>query len=90
MTPAERVNPLVKARGGEVGFRTSPLPELQLSGSFWALNLDSELLFVGDGGTTEPSRESHRRGVELAAYYSPLSWLIVDARPRVVARALRG
>jgi outer membrane receptor protein involved in Fe transport len=78
ITPAERVNPLVKASGGEVGFRTSPLPELQLSGSFWTLNLDSELLFVGDGGTTEPSRESHRRGIELSAYYSPLSWLIVD------------
>ena len=78
VTPAERVNPLVKATGGEMGFRTSPLPELQLSGSFWTLNLDSELLFVGDGGTTEPSRESHRRGIELSAYYSPLSWLIVD------------
>ncbi len=79
VTPAQRVNPLVKARGGEVGFRTTPLPELQLSGSVWTLNLDSELLFVGDGGTTEPSRESQRRGVELSAYYAPINWLIVDA-----------
>lgn len=78
VTPAARVNPLVKARGGELGFRTSPMPELQLSGSLWALDLDSELLFVGDGGTTEPSRESHRRGVELSAYWSPVRWLIVD------------
>ena len=79
VTPAERVNPLVKARGGEVGFRTSPLAGLQLAGSVWALNLDSELLFVGDGGTTEPSRESERRGVELAAYYTAADWMIVDA-----------
>jgi hypothetical protein len=79
VTPAERVNPLVKARGGEVGFRTMPLPALQLSGSLWTLDLDSELLFVGDGGTTEPSRESRRRGVELSAYYAPMNWLIVDA-----------
>lgn len=78
VTPADRVSPLVKARGAEIGFRTSPLPELQLSGSLWMLNLDSELLFSGDGGTTEPSRDSHRRGVELAAYYSPVKWLIVD------------
>jgi hypothetical protein len=78
VTPVDRVNPLVRARGGEVGFRTSPTRALQLSGSFWMLNLDSELLFVGDGGSTEPSRESHRRGVELSAYYSPTSWLIVD------------
>lgn len=78
VTPVDRVNPLVKAKGGEIGFRTSPLSTLQLSGSLWTLNLDSELLFVGDGGITEPSRESHRRGLELSAYYSPLSWLIVD------------
>jgi outer membrane receptor for Fe3+-dicitrate len=78
VTPAERVNPLVKARGREVGVRSSPMPQLQLSGSLWTLNLDSELLFVGDGGTTEPSRESHRRGVELSAYYTLVSWLIVD------------
>ncbi len=79
VTPVDAVNPLVKARGGEVGFRTLPFKELQLSGSIWQLNLDSELLFVGDGGTTEPSRESHRRGVEFSVFYTPLSWLIADA-----------
>jgi outer membrane receptor protein involved in Fe transport len=78
VTPVDRVNPLVKAKGGEIGFRTSPFSTLQLSGSLWTLNLDSELLFVGDGGSTEPSRESHRRGFELSAYYAPVSWLIVD------------
>lgn len=79
VTPVDAVNPLVKARGGEIGFRTIPFTELQLSGSIWQLNLDSELLFVGDGGTTEPSRESHRRGVEFSVFYTPLSWLIADA-----------
>jgi outer membrane receptor protein involved in Fe transport len=78
-TPVDPVDPLVKARGAEVGFRTLPLEGLQLSGSIWQLNIDSELLFVGDGGTTEPSRESHRRGIELSAYYTPVSWLILDA-----------
>ena len=34
---------------------------------------------MGDGGTTEPSRESRRTGVELSAYYTPVTWLIVDA-----------
>jgi len=79
VTPAERVNPLVKARGGEIGLRTTPVGGLQLAASVWTLGLDSELLFVGDGGTTEPSRESRRKGVELAVYYAPTSWLIVDA-----------
>ena len=79
VTPAERVNPLVKARGGEVGLRAAPVSGLQLAASVWTLGLDSELLFVGDGGTTEPSRASRRTGVELSAYYTPMSWMIVDA-----------
>ena len=78
-TPADRVNPLVKARGAEIGLRTAIIPHWQLAASLWTLHLDSELLFVGDGGTTEPSRESRRTGVELSAYYTPVTWLIVDA-----------
>jgi outer membrane receptor protein involved in Fe transport len=79
VTPAGRVNPLVKARGEEIGIRFKPMQDVQLAGSLWTLGLDSELLFVGDGGTTEPSRASRRTGVELSAYYTPASWLIVDA-----------
>ncbi len=79
VTPAERVAPLVKALGTDVGLRTAIVPNVQLSASFWQLDLDSELVFVGDAGTTEASRESRRRGVELSAIWNPLSWLIVDA-----------
>jgi outer membrane receptor protein involved in Fe transport len=45
----------------------------------WALKLDSELLFVGDAGITEASRESERRGIEAGAIWNPVSWLILDA-----------
>jgi TonB dependent receptor/TonB-dependent Receptor Plug Domain len=79
VTPAERVDPLVDAIGADVGVRTAVLPNVQLSLSLWTLKLDSELLFVGDAGVTEPSRESERRGVELGAIWNPASWLIVDA-----------
>ena len=34
-----------------------------------ALNLDSELLFIGDAGATEPSAASRRSGVTFANYY---------------------
>lgn len=78
-SPAERVDPLVKALGADVGLRTAIFQNLQLSASLWSLELDSELLFVGDAGTTEASRESERRGVEFSAIWNPLSWLIVDA-----------
>lgn len=79
VTPAERVTPLVKAVGQEIGLRTAIIPRVQLAASLWQLKLDSELLFVGDGGTTEASRASKRRGVELSAYYSPIDALIIDA-----------
>jgi outer membrane receptor protein involved in Fe transport len=79
VTPVDRVNPLVKARGEEIGLRTAFQDRLKLAASVWTLGLDSELLFVGDGGTTEPSRASRRTGIELSAYYTPASWLIVDA-----------
>ena len=77
--PAERVDPLVRARGAEVGVRTLALPGLHATASFWGLDLDSELLFVGDAGTTEASRPSRRRGVELTAEYEPRPWLRLDA-----------
>ena len=41
-------------------------------------HLDSELIFVGDAGTTEAGRPSHRYGIEFANYYSPRPWLIFD------------
>jgi hypothetical protein len=77
-TPVERVDPLVAATGAEIGFRSAAIPGLQVYGALWGLELDSELLFVGDGGITEPSRESRRHGVELGAFWTPLDWLILD------------
>ena len=79
VTPVDQVTPLVEADGIEAGFRTSILPRMQLSLALWQLEIDSELLFVGDGGTTEASRPSRRRGVELGLYARPTNWMIVDA-----------
>jgi hypothetical protein len=62
-----------------VGVRTEIIPNLQSSLALWALRQDSELLFVGDAGTTEPSRPSSRRGVEWINYYRPKPWLLIDA-----------
>jgi outer membrane receptor protein involved in Fe transport len=78
-TPADRVDPLVDALGADIGVRTAIVPNMQLSVSLWTLALDSELVFVGDAGITEPSRASKRRGLEIGAIWNPLSWLIVDA-----------
>ena len=79
VTPAERVSPLVAATGVEIGARAVILPGLQVAGSLWGLELDSELLFIGDGGSTEASRASRRHGVELSLYWQPQDWLVIDA-----------
>ena len=78
VTPASKVTPLVRATGAEIGLRTALIPKVQLAASLWTLKLDSELLFTGDGGTTEPSRATRRYGVELGAYYTPIEHLIAD------------
>ncbi len=67
--PADPVDPLVRSVGGEVGLRTSALPGLRTTVTLWTVALDSELLFVGDAGTTEPSDASRRVGLTLANFY---------------------
>jgi len=76
--PVDGADPLVRSKGAEVGIRTSMLPGLQSSVSLWKLELDSELLFIGDAGTNEPTRESRRYGIEFANYYQPVEWLSFD------------
>ncbi len=77
--PVDRVTPLVRAKGAEVGVRTIAFRHLQSTLSVWMLRLDSELVFTGESGTTEPSRPSARHGFEWTNYYSPTPWLVFDA-----------
>jgi len=63
----------------EVAMRTEWVPGLQSSLALWKLDFDSELVYVGDAGTTEPGRPSARRGVEWSNRWIPVPWLLVDA-----------
>jgi hypothetical protein len=76
--PAARVDPLVKSKEVEVGFRSFVDRKLNMSAALWYLTLDSELLFVGDAGNTEPSRRSRRYGLEVPVYYRPNDRLTLD------------
>ena len=76
---ADKVQPLVRATGAEVGVRTEIIPGLQSSLSLYRLNFDSELTFAGDAGTTEAGRASRRMGVEFSNYYKATRWLTIDA-----------
>lgn len=62
-------SPLARAKSYEVGVRSKPWgPEgVELLATLWRLDLKSELVFVGDEGTTEIRGASRREGVEVAA-----------------------
>jgi hypothetical protein len=75
------VDPLVRATGFDVGVRTFTADGYHGTLTAFWLELDSELLFVGDGGTTEASRPSRRIGLEWTNYVqlSPAVGIDFDA-----------
>jgi outer membrane receptor protein involved in Fe transport len=77
--PVNKVPALVASRGWELGARTEALPGLQSSLAFWHLRFDSELVYMGDAGATEPSGATTRRGVEWNNRWTPTPHLLFDA-----------
>ena len=70
----------MRATGYEAGLRTAIIPHLQSSLAVFRLDIQSELLFQGDAGTTADSgRPSRRVGFEFSNLYTPTPWLILDA-----------
>lgn len=88
--PVDRVDPLVPSRGLELGLRTSALPGLRTTLTLWAVELDSELLFVGDAGTTEPSDGSRRTGVTVASFWRATPRLSADLDVSFTRARFRG
>lgn len=76
---ADRVTPLARSKGFELGLRSEPLPGLQSAFSVYQLELDSELVYIGDAGNTEAGPPSRRIGFEWANYWQPNDWLTLDA-----------
>ncbi|WDE09073.1 TonB-dependent receptor [Thalassomonas viridans] len=66
---ADPVDLMVRGEGAELGLRFIDTGRMNLSFGLWILELDSELLFVGDAGNTEAGRASRRKGVEFTGYY---------------------
>lgn len=87
VTSRENAAPgLVPVRGYEVGSSWTR-ENFRLSLALWRLQLESELIYIGDAGVTEPARASRRQGVDTLFQLSPsplfhadleLSW--ADAR----------
>ena len=76
ISPAEA---LVSSEGGEIGIRLERDTAFNASlVAFW-LELDSELVFVGDAGGTEANTGSERTGLEASLFWQAADWLAVDA-----------
>jgi outer membrane receptor protein involved in Fe transport len=73
------VSPLARTKAAEVGLRSTSIPRLHLTAALWSVDIASELLFVGDAGSTEAGEASRRRGVEVASLLDLRRGLVVDA-----------
>ncbi len=78
---------LPAAHGTDLGVVYKPVPRLMISSALWLLDLEQELIYVGDEGVVEPSGPSRRFGVDFSARYQLTDKLFADAdlnlaRPR--------
>ena len=73
--PADAVDVLVESEGAELGVRWERGRRFNMTlAAFW-LELDSELVYVGDAGTTEPNDGTERNGIEATAFWQATDWL---------------
>jgi outer membrane receptor protein involved in Fe transport len=75
-TRGERILP--RAVSAELGARRTWAGG-SVAAALWALDLESELVYVGDEGVTEPSGRSRRAGVDVEARVRITPWLWADA-----------
>lgn len=68
---------LVRGTGKEVGARFQR-PTFSVTATYFWLEVDSELRFVGDSNAVQPTGASKRRGYELVAFWRPFHWLALD------------
>jgi hypothetical protein len=76
--PVTAAPPFARANGAEVGVRTVAVRGLQTTATLWYLGFDSELIYLGDSGSTEEGPASRRAGVEITNYVYPNRWVALD------------
>ena len=76
--PTESLDVLVEGKGSEIGFRYDTLEGFNFSVAYYTMKMDSELVFVGDAGTTEPGDPSRRDGLEVTSFWEISDKLVFD------------
>ena len=67
------------SEGFEFGLRFEPTESFNASVVWFEVELDSELVYVGDSGQTEASDASNRHGLEVFTFWSPTDRLSLNA-----------
>ena len=82
----DAVPAIVASEGWELGLRLERGRRFNATLVLFHLELDSELVYVGDAGTTEPNDATERLGLELAGFWrlterlaANLAWTMTDA-----------
>ncbi len=77
--PTDTVDAIARSEGAELGIRWERGQRVNVNVvAFW-LELDSELVYVGDAGTTEANDATQRTGVELSGFWQATDWLTLNA-----------
>ncbi len=69
---------LSPGEGYEAGARFE-VGAMTITAAYWWLDLESELIFIGDSNAVEPKGGSERDGYELTLFWRPVDWLGIDA-----------
>lgn len=68
---------LVKGEAQELGLRYER-HGLVATATYWMSEVDSELIYVGDAGSVEPSEASERHGTEFTFFWRPTDRIAID------------
>jgi outer membrane receptor protein involved in Fe transport len=78
VNPVDPVPGLSPGEGYEAGARFQA-GALTITTAYWWLDLESELIFVGDSNAVELKGGSERDGYEVTFFWRPVEWLGIDA-----------
>jgi len=81
---------LPKAYGADLGATFKPLPRMLVNAALWGLYLQSELVYVGDGGVVETSDPTQRMGIDLSVRYQLTDHIFADMDVNAVHGRLIG
>jgi len=77
--PTDPTPVIADSEGAELGVRFEQGNDFNATAVLFRLDLDSELVFLGDSGATEASGATERTGIELTAFWQASDWLALHS-----------